>query len=125
MMKMKVVMDEDRIAKEDKYDLMKIYSYHDRLFQKRGMTREEGWYINGTFSSCGAVIINLISNDWFLSNVDEWIWYDEDDGSIEDLKAHYCKKINQKQDKSNFFSSVGKIDIDGDAVDELRRISMV
>ncbi len=52
-------------------------------------------------------------------------YYDEDDGSIEDLKAHYCKKINQKQDKSNFFSSVGKIDIDGDAVDELRRISMV
>ena len=50
MMKMKVVMDEDRIAKEDKYDLMKIYSYLDRLFQKRGMTREEGWYINGTLS---------------------------------------------------------------------------
>lgn len=51
-------------------------------------------------------------------------YYDEDDGSIEDLKAHYCKKINQRQDKSIFFS-VGKIDIDGDAVDELRRISMV
>lgn len=30
-----------------------------------------------------------------------------------------------KQDKSKFFEAVGKIDIDGDAVDELRRASLV
>lgn len=32
---------------------------------------------------------------------------------------------NSKQDKSKFFEAVGKIDIDGDAVDELRRASLV
>ena len=92
MMKMKIVMDEDRIAKEDKYDLIKIYAYLDKLFQKRGMKTEDGWYINGNFTTCGAVIINLTSKDWFLDNVDEWLWYDEDDESTEDLKAHYCKE---------------------------------
>ena len=92
MMKMKIVMDEDRIAKEDKYDLMKIYSYLDKLFQKRGMKKEDGWYINGNFTTCGAVIIHLTSKDWFLDNVDEWLWYDEDDESTEDLKAHYRKE---------------------------------
>ena len=91
MMKMKIVMDEDRIAKEDKYDLIKIYAYLDKLFQKRGMKKEDGWYINGNFTTCGAVIINLTSKDWFLDNVDEWLWYDEDDESTEDLKAHYRK----------------------------------
>lgn len=30
-----------------------------------------------------------------------------------------------KQDKSKFYDAVGKIDIDGDAVDELRNKSMI
>ena len=30
-----------------------------------------------------------------------------------------------KQDKSRFFDAVGKIDIDGDAVNELRNASMI
>ena len=81
-----------RDVPEDKYDLMKIYSYLDKLFQKRGMKKEDGWYINGNFTTCGAVIIHLTSKDWFLDNVDEWLWYDEDDESTEDLKAHYRKE---------------------------------
>ncbi len=31
----------------------------------------------------------------------------------------------RKQDKSKFFDAVGKIDIDGDAVNELRNASMI
>ena len=30
-----------------------------------------------------------------------------------------------KQDKSKFFDAVGKIDVDGDAVEELRNASMI
>lgn len=91
MMKMKITMNENRIIKEKKYDVSKIYAYLDKLFQKRGMVKKDGWYINGSFTACGAVIINLTSKDWFMENVDEWLWYDEDDGSTEDLKKHYSK----------------------------------
>lgn len=92
MMKMKVVMDEKRILKEDKYNLEKINVYLDKLFQKRGMKKDGDWYINGDFTSCGAIVINLSSKGWFLNNVEEWLWYDEDDENTEDLKAHYCKE---------------------------------
>ena len=34
-------------------------------------------------------------------------------------------ETKSKQDKSKFFDAVGKIEIDGDAVDELRRASMI
>ena len=91
MMKMKIVMDEDKIIKENKYDLTKINGYLENLFQKRGMKKESDWYVDGDFTTCGSIIINLTSKDWFMDNIEEWLWYDEDDDSIEDLKAHYHK----------------------------------
>ena len=35
------------------------------------------------------------------------------------------EKTQSKQDKTKFFDAVGNIDIDGSAVDELRRASMM
>ena len=49
--------------------------------------------LNGNFTTCGSLIIKLSHTDWFIDNVKEWLWYDSDDSSTEDLKAHYCKEI--------------------------------
>ena len=65
-----------------------------KAFAKRNMTKDEtNWYTNGDFTSCGSLILTLSSKEWFIDNVKRWLWYDEDDKSTEDLKAHYKKEI--------------------------------
>lgn len=93
MMKMYIELDEDKILQAGKYDLEKINMYLSKLFSKRDMIQDEdGWYINGNFTSCGSLIATLASKEWFIENLKEWLWYDADDDSMEDLKAHYSKE---------------------------------
>lgn len=93
MMKMLVVMNEDKILREGRYDLNKINAYLEKLFSKRGMTRvEDNWYGNGNFTTCGSLIVKLSSTEWFMDNIEQWLWYDTEDRSMEDLKAHYSKE---------------------------------
>ena len=69
MMKMLIKLDEDKIRREKKYDINKINAYLTSAFDKRGMTKDEDdWYINGNFSNCGSLIINLSEKDWFMDN---------------------------------------------------------
>ncbi len=94
MMKMKITLDEDKISKEGKYDINKINVYLAKAFSQRGMSKDtEDWYINGDFTKCGSLIIKLSKTSWFIDNIKEWLWYDTDDSSVEDLKAHYSKEI--------------------------------
>lgn len=93
MMKMLVKLDTEKIAKEGKYDVNKINAYLIDTFAKKGMKKDsDNWFINGNFTTCGSLIIKLSKADWFRNNVIEWLWYDTDDSSVEDLKAHYCKE---------------------------------
>ena len=93
MMKMLIKLDEDKIRREKKYDINKINAYLTSAFEKRGMTKnEDDWYINGNFTNCGSLIVNLSEKDWFMDNVTEWLWYDTSDSSTDDLKAHYIRK---------------------------------
>ena len=93
MMKMLIELDENKILNDGKYDLDKINSYLSRAFAKRNMSKESSnWYTNGNFTNCGSLILTLSQKDWFINNIKQWLWYDEDDESIEDLKAHYKKE---------------------------------
>ena len=95
MMKMFVELDENKILKEGKYNLSKMNLFISSAFAKRNMMLDsDGWYSNGTFASCGSLALILSSKDWFMTNVQKWLWYDDEDGSVEDLKAHYSKKNN-------------------------------
>ena len=101
-MKMFIELDENKILKEEKYSLEKINSFISNAFDKRNMTQDsDGWYSNGTFASCGSLALILSSKDWFMDNVQKWLWYDDEDGSIEDLKAHYSKGICQRKKLEN------------------------
>lgn len=93
MMKMLISLDEEKILSEGKYDINKIDQYLKNLFEKHGMEKgSDGWYCNGSFTACGSIIIKLSQADWFMDNVREWLWYDSNDESTEDLKAHYQKR---------------------------------
>ena len=93
MMTMLIKLDEDKIKREKKYDINKINAYLTSAFDKRGMTKDaDDWYINGNFTNCGSLIVNLSEKDWFMDNVTEWLWYDTSDSSTDDLKAHYIRK---------------------------------
>ena len=94
MMKMLIELGENKILSEGKYDLNKINSYLSKAFEKRNMPKDSNnWHINGDFTNCGSLILTLSQKDWFMDNVKQWLWYDEDDESTEDLKAHYKKEI--------------------------------
>ena len=94
MMKMLIELDENKILNEGKYNLDKIKSYLANAFAKRNMSKDSAnWYVNGNFTSCGSLILILSQKDWFINNVRQWLWYDEDDESTEDLKAHYQREI--------------------------------
>lgn len=67
----------------------------------QGVIRDNSVFVNkDEISSFNGRIVTIIINEAF-----------------EDKKS--------KQDKSKFFGAVGKIDIDGDAVDELRQASLI
>ena len=94
MMKMLVELDENKILKEGKYNLNKMNSYISNAFEERNMVKDsENWYANGTFTSCGSIALILSSKEWFMANVQKWLWYDDEDDSVEDLKAYYSKGI--------------------------------
>jgi hypothetical protein len=94
MMKMLIILNENKIVQEGKYDINKINAYLAKSFAKRGMEKDvDNWYINGNFTTCGSLIIKLSKTDWFMDNIVEWLWYDTSDSSMEDLKAHYSKGV--------------------------------
>lgn len=97
MIKMKIVLDEDKIDEstlEDMYDKLK------KIFKERGIneTKTIGIF-SGTnnkddFANFGLVIWKLKEQDWFIKNVLEWKW--DVDGEIEDLVEHYrLKEVTQ------------------------------
>ena len=89
---MLIELDKNKILQEGKYSLSKINAYISNAFKERNMTQDsDGWYSNGTFASCGSLALILSRKDWFMDNVQKWLWCDDEDGSIEDLKEHYKK----------------------------------
>lgn len=96
MIKMKIIIDENKVNEEDKYSLTEIYSKLDKLFTEKGiLARDEEGYYKGSnnkndFANFGIIMWGLKDCDWFTKNVEEWKWYV--DGEIEDLIIHYKLK---------------------------------
>jgi len=92
----KIVMDEEKILRENEYRLEDIYNGIDHLAQFAGMKKIDKYYyvsINDTPSELGCfVFANLEEREWFMDNVKEIIWYDKDDGIHEIL--NFIKESN-------------------------------
>lgn len=80
-----IVLDEKRII-EDNQGIASMKKYIDNLCERNGMHPDgDGWYVNGTFETAGAIITVLSMQKWFMEYIKEWYWYDHYDKSCEDL----------------------------------------
>ena len=94
----RIVMDEDKIKKEGKYDLDKLYQNIDELAEHAGLIKKNKYtYIcQGNEKDLAALgifnFMNLVEEEWFTKNVKEWIWIDRKEGDtdlISTCKQHY------------------------------------
>jgi hypothetical protein len=102
---MQILMDEEKIRRESKYTLAKIYSTLDDFFINRlhFIKESEGFYsgsgLSSDFGNFGIAMTTLGKKQWFMDNVATWLYFnsedseDPDDYIIEDFKeaclSHY------------------------------------
>ena len=83
MIKVKIVLDEEKIIQERKYNLEKMWKAIDAAFLSKNIRIEEKGLYAGTdhphdFANFGRICVDLGHSDWFLHCVKEWIWYNYD-----------------------------------------------
>jgi hypothetical protein len=101
MIKMQIVMDDDRIRDQKQFDIDKIHRSLDAfLIDKLGLKKSnDGLYLGRgdgkDFSYFGLAFNTLRKKDWFLDNVKTWLYFNSDasddpnDFVVEDFKA-FC-----------------------------------
>lgn len=90
----RIVMDEDKIRGEGKYDLDKVYQNIDELAEYAGLIKKNKYtYIcQGNEKDLAALAIfnfhKLVEAEWFTKNVKEWTWINKEEGD-ENLIEHF------------------------------------
>lgn len=83
----KIVMDEEKILRENIYSLEEIYKSIDELAEFSGMKKIDKYYYvskNDTPSELGCFVwSNLEEREWFMDNVKEWIWCEKSGKEID------------------------------------------
>ena len=90
MFAMKIQMDEEKILREGKINLQKVYAALDRIFAKYNLVKGEtepdgtlnylGTESNKDFGRFTTVAINLEDvNTWFAPNCKKWLWGDNEE----------------------------------------------
>jgi len=104
MLKMQVIMDEEKIRREGKYDLKKVQSAIDDIFVNKCslIKGADGFYIETGTSADLALFTTAIGilkrTQWFFNNVGTWLLYDSTDRDdpndfiVEDVKEYYRAK---------------------------------
>lgn len=95
----RIVMDEDKIRREGKYELDKLYQKIDEIAEHAGLIKKNKYtYICQGNEKDLAVLgifnfMNLVEKEWFTKNVKEWIWIDRKEGDTNLIES--CKKHNE------------------------------
>jgi hypothetical protein len=101
MIKMQIVMDDDRIRRQEQYSADKIHHTLDSfLTGKLGLKKSDGGFYLGRgdskdFSYFGLAFNTLRKKEWFIDNVQTWLYFNSDasddpeDFVVEDFKA-FC-----------------------------------
>lgn len=95
----RIVMDEDKIRREGKYELDKLYQKIDEIAEHAGLIKKNKYtYICQGNEKDLAVLgifnfMNLVEKEWFTKNVKEWIWIDRKEGDTNLIES--CKKYNE------------------------------
>ncbi len=94
----RIVLDEEKIKREGKYNLEKIYKNIDEIAEESGLIKKNKYtYIcKGDEKDLAALGIfnfqNLVEEEWFTKNVKEWTLINRKEGNedlIEVCKKHY------------------------------------
>jgi hypothetical protein len=100
MIKMQILMDRDKIERDAIYDISAIQASLDTfMVEKLGLIKaDNGFYlgrgVKSDFSNFGIAYSKLRRQDWFLENVETWLYFNSDsslnpdDFIVEDFKAH-------------------------------------
>ena len=104
MLKLKIIMDDEKIAHDGKYEASAVMSAIDTAFKHNGLLKseyEENMYVGigqpDDYAKFWRIIWSLAEKPWFMENVKEWLWFNSDDGkdendfSIEDIMA-FCRE---------------------------------
>ena len=100
MLKVKIVLDEEKINADAVYYPEEIRRVIDEAFFEQGIVKDGEHFYVGTgsdqdFGGLWAVNWALAEKKWFMSYVKEWIWYnsdrnkDENDFDTEDILASF------------------------------------
>ncbi|MDA3052421.1 hypothetical protein OFO01_03055 [Campylobacter sp. JMF_01 NE2] len=86
LMGTRFVLDEEKILREGKYRPETLYAQIDKIAAKCNMQKADKntyYAIRGEngFSDLGSfAYVYLIKEKWFIDNVKEWLWLDEEEG---------------------------------------------
>ncbi|MCH5336545.1 MAG: hypothetical protein J1D99_03900, partial [Campylobacter sp.] len=81
------VLDEEKILREDKYDLDKMYELIEKMAKECGLIKidKNTYHCKGDKEDLGRlgsfIYKGLIKCDWFTLNVKEWDWLSEKEGN--------------------------------------------
>ena len=110
MIKLEIGLDEEKIKKEQEYDINDIYAYFDQLFASRGLTKMPNignsvfYKDSGKKTDMGDMfvcVLHLTEQQWFMKYANKCIYYNnnrsksENDFEAEDI----LEIIKQKSDK--------------------------
>lgn len=94
-----ILMNEEKIINENKYDLNSIYNEIDRLAEFAGMRKIDKYNYtskNDSPSELGCFVFsNLQECEWFMQNIKKITWFDPKDG-IQDILEYIKSKKNKK-----------------------------
>ena len=96
----KIVLDEEKILRENIYDLEKMYSLIDEMASDSGLVKidKHTYHCKGNEQdlACLGIFIHdyLKSAEWFLGNVKEWIWISEREGDLDIIERERSKGNN-------------------------------
>lgn len=88
MMKMLIQLDEERVKRDRKYSLTKMWEAIDVKFEKYGCEKERradgavlysGNPEKDYYTCINLAYLTLKNQKWFAEYCTKWIWYDNDD----------------------------------------------
>lgn len=83
----RIVLDEEKILKEGRYNLEDMYKTIDEYAKESGMIKinKEIYHCKGDKYDLGCMTLfiyhYLINSEWFTKNAKEWIWISEKEGN--------------------------------------------
>lgn len=99
MFKVEIELNRQKIINEGIYDYNKMVSAIDGAFRAYGISNVSTsdnvliYSANGIkdkFANYWAAMLRFKNQDWFLSNVKKWLWYNE---SSRDKQEHYVDNL--------------------------------